>query len=654
MEIPALLTKARADTEIALGDLQSGFDIYKTILETLPEVASECLLRLSFLLGHKTSEEDYLAGLGAHRRNFWEAVFEVRRGNYRETLEFEAESTSDLAYLGLLYPPAQQESAVDVWMHYLETVESGWERAFVAEELLRRKPSMCQMCQEAQAGGFMRDQPVCSGCLQLLQDPNWFKETMKGEDPAAIELLENLSGEAFEGPVDMDDLFPQPVRERALPLVKRLEKLEKFYPLFENALKQCWDQAVDMAEGPLCDLKPRHLWSALHHPGDSLSKAIHKDTIEADRELYDQGDGDADLLRILNIARWWDTLNPNSKSSEISIGTVYRSLAYCFDETRPTMFTPLIRMIGMGCNARQAAEFESLLEKSPDDIFLRIVLANYSSMESFSKVNPHDLWLVNHHPHLADSTSGSLWLGSPVEFRIMLQAWSEAVEQHSDDPRVLDKAGNFFRLSQPWLSLRLSQRAATLKPEETTYRMSVGHAMESLAREALNPEARTRLLMEAVAWCEEALDRYEDPDLRSMFLVDAVSYAFRARDYFSVERFAKELLQQAASVQGWNAGNSLHCAHLALGHLALNKEQLDEAKKHLLAAADIEGSPQLKSFGPHFGLARRFLALGEREVVTEYLRLCREFWFSGQGLIDAWLGELKAGRIPELGGFRGE
>ena len=142
--------------------------------------------------------------------------------------------------------------------------------------------------------------------------------------------------------------------------------------------------------------------------------------------------------------------------------------------------------------------------------------------------------------------------------------------------------------------------------------------------------------------------------MRSIFLVDAISYALRARDYSSVERFAKELLEQPASEHDWNRGNSLHCAHLALGHLALNKEQLDEVKTHLLAAADIEGSPQLKSFGPHFGLARRFLALGEREVVAEYLRLCREFWFSGQGLIDAWLGELEAGRVPELSGFRGE
>ena len=160
--------------------------------------------------------------------------------------------------------------------------------------------------------------------------------------------------------------------------------------------------------------------------------------------------------------------------------------------------------------------------------------------------------------------------------------------------------------------------------------------------------------MEAVAWCEETLENQEDPDLRSIFLVDAVSYALRAGDYSRVESFARELLEQPPSKQNWNRGNSLHCAHLALGHLALNDDNLEQAKTHLLAAADIEGSPQLNSFGPHFGLARRFLALGEREVVAQYLQLCRGFWFSGQALLDAWLGELKAGRVPELGGFRGE
>lgn len=655
MEILALLAKARADTEIALGDLDSGFEIYKTVLKELPEIAGESLLRLSFLLGQQFPNEDFLEGLDGQRRDFWRAVFEARRGSHRESLEFEAESTSDLAYLGLLYPPPRQDEALQVWMHYLETVESGWERAFVAEEVLKRRPSTCQMCRTAQAIDFGRDQPLCSRCRQLLQDPNWLKETLKGEDPAAIQLLENLSGETFEGPVDMDDLLPQAARGRDVPLVKRLEKLKPFYPLFESTLKECWDEALEMVGGVQDEMKPHHLWSALHRHGDSLSQAVHHETIERGRYLYSGGDGDADLLRVLNIARWWDVLNPNSKSSEISLGSVYRSLAYCFDETRQTMFTSLIRMIGMGCNARQAAEFEKLLQENPDDIFLRIVLCDYANAESFNKVNPHNLWLVNHHPHLADPTSaGSLWLGSPDEFQVMLIAWSEAVRQNLDNPRILSKAGSFFGLSQPLLSLKLAQKAAMLGPEEATYRMTVGHAMESIAREALNPRARTRLLMKAVAWCEEALENHEDSDLRSIFLVDAVSYALRAGDHSRVERFAKELLDQPASEQNWNRGNSLHCAHLALGHLALNNDHLEQAKTHLLAAADIEGSPQLKSFGPHFGLARRFLALGELEVVAQYLQLCRGFWFSGQAFLDAWLGELKAGRVPELSGFRGE
>ena len=655
MEIPALLIKARADTEIALGDLDSGFEIYKTVLMELPEIAGESLLRLSFLLGQQFPNEDFLAGLDGQRRDFWRAVFEARRGSHRENLEFEAQSMSDLAYLGLLYPPPRQDEALQVWMHYLETVESGWERAFVAEEVLKRRPSTCQMCRTAKAINFGRDQPLCSRCRQLLQDPNWLKETLKGEAPAAIELLENLSGETFEGPVDMDDLFPQAMRGGETSPVKRIEDLEPFYPLFENSLRQCWDEAVEMAGGSQSKMKPGHLWRALHLHGESLAESVHKDTIEGDRGLYDQGEGSADLVRVLNIARWWEALNPNSESTEITIPAVYRSLAFCFDETRPTMFTSMIRLIGMHCNAHQAAEFESLLEKCPDDIFLRIVLADYAGMESLSKVNPHNLWLVNHHPHLAESTTaGSLWLGSPGEYQIMLQAWTEAILRNLDNPGVLNKAGSFFRLSQPLLSLKLSQRAAELAPEDLTNRMSVGNAIESVAREALSPGARTRLLMEAVAWCEETLENQEDPDLRSIFLVDAVSYALRAGDYSRVESFARELLEQPPSKQNWNRGNSLHCAHLALGHLALNDDNLEQAKTHLLAAADIEGSPQLNSFGPHFGLARRFLALGEREVVAQYLQLCRGFWFSGQALLDAWLGELKAGRVPELGGFRGE
>ena len=638
--INTLLTKARADTEIAIGDLKSGIEIYESILEAVPQIAAENLLRLSFLTGRK-------------------AVFEASDNTYdwsTKPSDFRVESTSDLAYLGLLFPPEEQAKAIQSWLHYLRTVERGWERDFVSQEVLKREKLTCQMCRTVPATGFHLEAPVCKNCLELLQNPDWFKTALKGQDSSAIELLENLSGETFTEPVDLDAMFPHQVQIEKTPVLSPLQDVEAFYPLFESDLQACWDRAKELVESEN-GLEPCHLWEALHLEPGLLSNSIHQETLQDDRELYRHSNGQADLLESLNIARWYHGLNPNNESPKISAQAVYRGLAFAFDPTRSKFYASIIgTMIGIWSNSEQIAEFERLLEDEPDALLLRLLLSNGgTSLETVSSLNPHTLWLINHAPQLAESsTAGSMWLISPHDFKKYLEAWIDALENNMNDPEVLAKAGQFFTFSQPLLSLKLYERASQLAPEDLSYRTHIGHALENVAREALDPEARAKILREAVSCCEQSLAKDQEPGNRSFYLVDALQYSFRAEDWESVERLARELLQELGDEENWNRGNNLHCAHVALGHLALNEGNREVAKSHLLAAADVEGSPQLKSFGPRFGLARRFLALGETEVVIQYLRACQSFWEQGQAYLAGLLAELEAGRIPELSGFRGE
>ena len=110
--IDSLLIKARADTEVALGNLELGMEIYQSIREVLPQIAGENLLRLSFLLGKRSEVAALLLGLDQKRQDFWKAVFDAAQGSpVDECFPFEAESPSDLAYLGLLYSRNQEEKA---------------------------------------------------------------------------------------------------------------------------------------------------------------------------------------------------------------------------------------------------------------------------------------------------------------------------------------------------------------------------------------------------------------------------------------------------------------------------------------------------------------------------------------------------------------
>jgi hypothetical protein len=56
------------------------------------------------------------------------------------------------------------------------------------------------------------------------------------------------------------------------------------------------------------------------------------------------------------------------------------------------------------------------------------------------------------------------------------------------------------------------------------------------------------------------------------------------------------------------------------------------------------------SFGPGMALAGELLKAGQKNVVLEYLDLCRNFWKRGGEKITLWKTEIGAGLTPEFGG----
>jgi hypothetical protein len=96
-------------------------------------------------------------------------------------------------------------------------------------------------------------------------------------------------------------------------------------------------------------------------------------------------------------------------------------------------------------------------------------------------------------------------------------------------------------------------------------------------------------------------------------------------------------------------GDAVHDGHLVLGLIAIDEERIEEAKRHLLAAAETKGSSQLATSGPNMSLAKELLEKGEPETVLQYLESCRRFWDFGSRKLYEWTKDVQAGRIPEFG-----
>ncbi len=105
---------------------------------------------------------------------------------------------------------------------------------------------------------------------------------------------------------------------------------------------------------------------------------------------------------------------------------------------------------------------------------------------------------------------------------------------------------------------------------------------------------------------------------------------------------AEKLLATVNSQQdSWNYGNAIFEAHTILGRVALRRNDVKAACRHLIDSGRTPGSPQLNSFGPNTILADQLLERGEDKTVLEFLSLCSVFWLSGKDRLDKWLQDVR-------------
>jgi hypothetical protein len=128
--------------------------------------------------------------------------------------------------------------------------------------------------------------------------------------------------------------------------------------------------------------------------------------------------------------------------------------------------------------------------------------------------------------------------------------------------------------------------------------------------------------------------------------------AFNRGRYREARYMAEELLHIAdrhPDPEEFPREDAIHQGHIVLGRLALKNGKVEEARHHLLRAAQVPGSPVLMSYGPSMSLARELLEHGEVQVIVDYLELCREFWRMERGNLDRWTAQVLDGEIPDFG-----
>ena len=136
------------------------------------------------------------------------------------------------------------------------------------------------------------------------------------------------------------------------------------------------------------------------------------------------------------------------------------------------------------------------------------------------------------------------------------------------------------------------------------------------------------------------------PADRVDLLPDLALAALAAGEPDKARVHALAMLEAAPSRR--DRGDPLHYGNLVLGHLALDANDLAEARTRLLAAGRTGRLPIERSGAPDMSLAKALLQRGESGTVLEYLELCLDFWPEGKERLLDWIVLVEAGLVPDF------
>lgn len=151
----------------------------------------------------------------------------------------------------------------------------------------------------------------------------------------------------------------------------------------------------------------------------------------------------------------------------------------------------------------------------------------------------------------------------------------------------------------------------------------------------------------------KVLERAATDDDRFNGLMEAAKLCMNAGRTADADKYANDLLMLATTRlrNHPQVDEALHDAHLVLGRVALRRNQLEVANRHLLAVA-----PHANRRGiglveyPDMTLAKELLQVGEMKTVVDFIAMLRQRadLISIRPLLDDWTKDVKEGRAPDF------
>jgi hypothetical protein len=264
------------------------------------------------------------------------------------------------------------------------------------------------------------------------------------------------------------------------------------------------------------------------------------------------------------------------------------------------------------------------------------------------------LWWIEHHPDLQfTGTVCQQFAHAPFPIYTKVRsAWETVLARSTGSAAVFQNAGQCFQVQEPERAEELWQQAHRLAPGDhqpalnlALLRYHRAHRYHQDGPATLDPVGAK----DALTWFETALSRTTTDEQREPIFLWACDAAIGAGELDRAKEFGHELLRIASLGEpSKKSGSALFTGHTTLGRVALARDDIDDARLHLLEAGKTPGSASLDSFGPDFTLADALLGRGERQAVLTFLEDCAKFWKMDRGKLTAWRAQIETGGLPVL------
>lgn len=299
-----------------------------------------------------------------------------------------------------------------------------------------------------------------------------------------------------------------------------------------------------------------------------------------------------------------------------------------------------------------AKQLQEKIDRDTNDIESRIVLLGYYYRKGILNKKfrePHlqlACWFIENYPESDAAGDHSMRvdaISNPQGFINGKDLWEKALNTNPKSVPVLVNASKYFMFSDKAKSEALLKQAQELEPNNADLMTQLAQLYSMSVIWERTKEGRQRWSKKSLEQFEKALNLEMDSPNSKNLIGYAAKSAFDAGEIEKAKQYAERLLKLE------DTGDSLHNGNTILGRLAIQTGDLDSACKYLLESGKTSGSPVLGSFGPSMILAKELLEKGKKDVVLEYLELCKVFWGLDRGQLKKWMVTVNDGRIPDFG-----